>query len=357
MAEEKSEEPTRHKLRKAREEGQTARSTDLTGSVTMLFALITLLMCAPAIKDAAKAAVTTSLQFVGGHDHSMENLEAQIPILFRDLIYAVLPMLIVSMITPLIANIVQTSGVAISTKTVTPNLERVNPLSGLKRIFSMRSMIDLLKMLVKAAIVGIMVYETFLWVAPLVANSMFQPLPQLSKLLWDAMFRFVAAMAVAALVIGLLDFKIQHHMLMRKLRMTIQEVRREHKEHEGDPKMKQERKRLARELLEAAPRARVTLANLMVVNPTHYAVAIRYAPDEHPLPRVVAKGVDENAAELRRYAHEASVPIIGNPPVARRLYLTEVDAPIPVEMFETVAALLRWVDAIGPQRENRSLPC
>ncbi len=92
------------------------------------------------------------------------------------------------------------------------------------------------------------------------------------------------------------------------------------------------------------------LANALIVNPTHYAVAIRYAPSEHPLPLVIARGMDESAAQLRGFARDANVPIVGNPSIARALYKVGIDEPIPEKLFETVAAILRWVDAIGPRR-------
>jgi type III secretion protein U len=141
-------------------------------------------------------------------------------------------------------------------------------------------------------------------------------------------------------------------MFLKKMKMSKDEVKREHKNQEGDPRIKGERRRLAREMATAPPPSKVGMANMMVVNPTHYAVAVRYAPDEHPLPRVIAKGMDEQAAQLRYAARDAGVPIIGNPPVARALYKVGVDQPIPEELFETVAAILRWVDAIGARRED-----
>jgi type III secretion protein U len=359
MSEEKTEEPTRHKLRKAREEGQTARSTDLTQAATMGMVLIAMVASVSMLRDEIESVITTAFLFItSGHDRTVDNMLALGERMVIDALMAIAPVLLVSMIAPIVASLPQTGGVLVTFKPVMPDLEKVSPMSGFKRIFSVRSLIDLLKMFVKAAITFIMAWETFTWVAPLVAGAMYQPLPQLSTMLWDAMMHFIEILAAVAFLIGVLDFQIQHMMLMKKLRMSLEEVKREHKEQDGDPKIKGERKRLARELLEAAPRARVGLANAMIVNPTHYAVAIRYDPKEHPLPRVVAKGIDEHAAELRRLAHEQSIPIIGNPPVARRLFKTDVDGAIPPEMFETVAALLRWVDAIGPQKDDtRSLPC
>ncbi|MCA3809591.1 MAG: EscU/YscU/HrcU family type III secretion system export apparatus switch protein, partial [Burkholderia sp.] len=111
-----------------------------------------------------------------------------------------------------------------------------------------------------------------------------------------------------------------------------------------------ERRRIARELSNGPARPKVGAASVMVVNPTHYAVAVRYAPDENPLPVIIAKGFDAQAARLRREAQLADVPIVGNPPVARALYKVELGAPIPEELFETVAVILRWVESLGTAR-------
>jgi type III secretion protein U len=115
--------------------------------------------------------------------------------------------------------------------------------------------------------------------------------------------------------------------------------------------MKRERRKRGRELINKGPeKAAVAGANVVVTNPTHYAVAIRYRPGEDALPLIVAKGADAEAALVRRYATEAGVPIVANPPVARALYRVEHDAPIPEAMFEVVAAILRWVDSVGAAR-------
>jgi len=357
MSDEKTEEPTRHRRKEARKEGQTAKSTDLTQAVTLCCVLTAVALSIGLTRDAMKALMATGLQFVGGHDHSMENLGAQMWAFAKAAFVAVVPALGASMLASVAATLPQTGGLLVSMKPVVPDLQRVSPAAGLKRLFSLQSIIDLLKMVVKALVVSVVAWQTFGWIAPLVVGSMYQPLPQLSQLLWESVLRFVAEVGGVSLLIGVVDYMLQRYMLTRKLRMSKDEIKRERKQQDGDPVIKQERKRLGREMATAAPRERVSAANLMVVNPTHYAVAIRYAPLEHPLPRVVAKGLDEHALELRRLAAEAAVPIVGNPPVARRLFKVDVDAPIPPELFETVAALLRWVDAIGARADNRSLPC
>jgi len=148
---------------------------------------------------------------------------------------------------------------------------------------------------------------------------------------------------------------LQRWTFLRSQRMSKDEVKQEHRNADGDPHIKQERRKLAREMARGGNRAGpavIARANAVVVNPTHYAVAIRYVPEEYPLPVVLAKGLDAEALQLRQAAMHYDVPIVANPPVARALHKIEVNAPIPEEMFEVVAAILRWVDSIGAHRAS-----
>lgn len=353
MSEEKTEEPTEKRLRDAREDGEVSKSTDLTDAVTMAAALATLTLAAGAFAGAMRAIVTTALEFVAG-DHSLPHLLARTASLGTRALIVIVPCVAAAAAASIAALIPQV-GFQISMKPVVPDLANASPISGIKQIFSSRTLIELAKMLVKAAVIGFTMWLAVKWMLPLVIGSLYQPLPQLSKMFWDMLVRLSCIATVAFAVIGGIDLKLQQVLFMRKLRMSKDEVKREYKEQEGDPLIKSERKKLARQFAtEDPPRLRVGFANALIVNPTHYAVAIRYAPDEHPLPLVIAKGMDETAAQLRHFAKDANVPIIGNPPVARALYKVGVDDPIPEELFETVAAILRWVESIGAKERLRT---
>lgn len=197
--------------------------------------------------------------------------------------------------------------------------------------------------------------ETIEGLLPLVIGSLFQSVPQLSRLASGLMLKILGTAAALFVMFGGVDFKLQKFLYIRGKKMSKDEIKREFKQDEGDPVIKGERKRLARELATSAPPRKVSAASIMVVNPTHYAVAVRYAPDEFPLPVVIAKGMDDAAAQLRREAQIYNVPIVGNPPVARALYKVEIDEPIPDELFEAVAAILRWVDSIGLAKQSQSM--
>lgn len=353
MSEEKTEDPTEKRLRDARDEGQVAKSTDLTDAATTAAVVGTLMFAAGIFAGAMRTIVHTALGFVSG-DRSLFHLYAKAFSLGTEALVVVVPCAAAAAAAGIAALIPQV-GFQISMKPVTPELSNVSPASGIKHIFSSRTLIELAKMVVKAIVIGLTMWLAIKWMLPLVVGSLYQPLPELSKMFWDMLVKLFYIAVAAFAVIGAADLKIQQVLFMRKQRMSKDEIKREYKEQEGDPLIKGERRRLARQLTFEEPiRQRVGFANAMLVNPTHYAVAIRYAPDEHPLPLVTAKGVDETAAQLRQFAQEANVPIIGNPSVARALYKVDIDQPIPEELFETVAAILRWVESIGAKERLRA---
>ena len=351
MSEQKTEKPTEKRLRDARKDGETSKSADLADAASMAAVTGVLAFAATSFGGAARAIVHTALGFVTER-HDLTLLLARTFDLGREALFVVVPCVGAAALSAVAALMPQV-GFKVATKPVVPDLKHVNPVDGVKRIFSWRTLIDLAKMVVKAAIIGAVMWFTIRWMLPLIVGSLYQPLPELSKLFWSLVVKlFFVAIAVFFMV-SVIDVKLQRMLFLHKLKMSKDEIKRERKQMDGDPKIKAERKKLARELVNsAAPAQRVGFANALIVNPTHYAVAIRYAPEEHPLPLVVARGMDESAAQLRRYAQEANVPIIGNPPVARALYKVGLDEPIPEELFETVAAILRWVEAIGARRSG-----
>ncbi|WP_206956915.1 type III secretion system export apparatus subunit SctU [Trinickia acidisoli] len=352
QSDEKTEKPTTKKLKDARKEGQVAHSEDFTAAVSMAAVVILLAAGASYLHGVFQEIVVVAMQFVNG-DHSTTNIHAQLMRIGRALLDAVVPCICAAALASLLTQIFQV-GFKVAMKPVVPNMMSVHPMNGLKRIFALRTVVEMVKMVVKVTLVAIVAYVTLKALFPLIVGSLYQPLSGLVQMTGDVVLKLTAVIAAIFVLIGAADIKLQSALFIKKMMMSKQEVKREHKQREGDPKIKQERRRLAREYVSGPAPSRVQLANVMLVNPTHYAVAIRYAPDEHPLPRVIAKGMDEQAAMLRVLARDASVPIIGNPPVARALYRVGLDEPIPEELFETVAAILRWIEAIGAKRDAPS---
>ncbi|WP_047787818.1 EscU/YscU/HrcU family type III secretion system export apparatus switch protein, partial [Variovorax paradoxus] len=173
----------------------------------------------------------------------------------------------------------------IAFKPVMPNLNALNPGEGLKKIFSMKTVIETIKMVVKASLIFAVMWVVVRGLIPLVSGAIYQPLAEISAMYWGILLKLMMIAAVIFVLVGAADVKLQKMLFMKQMKMSKDEIKREHKNDEGDPMIKGERRRIAREMANAPP-PRMARANVVVVNPTHYAVALRYAPDEHPLPVV-----------------------------------------------------------------------
>lgn len=349
MSDEKTEEPTDKKLRDARKDGQASKSSDLADAISMTAAIGFVIAASARLRDSMRQLVVSALDFVST-DHSLPDMFDRLYRFGGIALLAVVPLALAAALAGVMGSAMQV-GLQIALKPVMPNLNALNPGEGLKKIFSMKTVIETVKMLVKASLIFAVMWVVVRGLIPLVSGAIYQPLAELSAMYWGILLKLMMIAAVIFVLVGAADVKLQKMLFMKQMKMSKDEVKREHKNDEGDPMIKGERRRIAREMANAPP-PRMARANVVVVNPTHYAVALRYAPDEHPLPVVIAKGMDEAAAAIRRAAAEAEVPIVGNPPVARALYKVGLDEPIPDALFETIAAILRWVDSIGAARRD-----
>jgi len=341
MSGEKTEEPTQKKLDDARKKGQSSKSQDVNAAVGLVGLLVCLIVMGEGVMDALSKLLSLALSR-GLQARSDDEMLALVVELVKTGVAAVLPFIAVSVVLGLVASFGQV-GFLMSFEPLQPNFDKLNPASGLKKLFSVRSLIDFLKMVLKAVALAAVLWVMIRGMLPLLAGAPHAGLHGVGLLAWKTMLKLLAAGCVVFIVIGPLDFGLQKWLFKRDQKMSKDEVKREHKESEGDPHLKGHRKQLAREMATTPPEKRVPGATVVVTNPTHYAVALYYAAGETPLPIVVAKGVDAEAARIRAIAEKSQVPIVGNPPLARALYKLRLDDPVPEELFDAVATVLRWV--------------
>jgi len=356
MSDEKTEQPTRRKLKEARKKGTVSKSGDLVSAVLVLVAIALLSFASRPLLDALREDIALAMDFCAGK----RSMQAFWSALSHALVNGAIVCLVVSVVAALAAAVALGGqvGLQISFHPVMPKMDRLSPSSGLKQIFSKRALIDLVKMTLKAAVIAVALWQVIVSLLPLITTAMYEPLPLLSQTLWRALLKLLFTAALLFAVIGVLDWKIQHWLMLRSQRMSKDEVKRELKEREGEPKLKQERRKRAKEMVnggggESLPGA-VGRASVVVVNPTHYAVALRYVRGETPLPVVLARGTDAAALEIRTLAARLRIPVVANPPVARALHRVAENRPIPSELFEVVAAILRWVEAVGQHAPSRA---
>jgi type III secretion protein U len=345
MSDDKTEEPTEKKLSDAKKKGQSPKSPDVNAAAGLLAAVVCLGAAGSAGLDHLRKVVQIVQQrgITVGSDVEMKALALEMA---KEGLLAVLPFFAASVLTGFVASFAQV-GLQITFEPLTPKFDKLNPGEGLKKLISMRSVIDFVKMLAKAALLGGTAWVVCRDLVPLLVGAALLSPEGVAQAGWEAVLKLLKTAVVVFLVLGPADFAIQKWQFIKDQKMSKDEVKREHKESEGDPHIKGQRKQIAEEMANEAPaRKAVPGSSVVVANPTHFAVALRYVPGETPLPVVTAKGVDDHALEIRRVAEDCGVPVVVNPPLARALHKLPVGAAIPEQLLDAVAAVLRWVRGV-----------
>ena len=351
---------SQRKIDKARADGQVARSRDL-GHLGAIGAGVALLaVMAEPFGRQAEQLLRAGLRFDASHLAAPSAMVLRLGELGWQMLLLLMPLFTVVWLVALAAGVLS-GGWNFTLKPLQPNFSKLNPLSGLGRIFSSHHLTDTLKASLLALLMGVVgsVYLGQHWMrhAELVAMPLPAALAAGAELVLGGLLLIAGLLAVFALV----DVPLQRHMLQQRLRMSVEEMKKEMKDVEGNAEVKGRLKQRMRELAGRRMLAAVPLADLVVMNPSHYAVALKYDEASMAAPRVVAKGADLMALKIRDLAQSAKVPVLQAPPLARALYAhTEVDQEVPARLFSAVAQVLAWVyqlrDAMAAGRANWTEP-
>ncbi|ALV91967.1 MULTISPECIES: flagellar biosynthesis protein FlhB [Pantoea] len=341
--EDKTESPTAHRLEKAREEGQIPRSRELTSVLMLLAGLLILWLGGTHMAEQLASMLATGFRF----DHAMvtddKMIIAHISNLIGQAVMALLP-LMAGLVIVAIAAPMLLGGINISGKSIKLDFNKLNPLSGLKRMVSSQTWAELLKAILKAVLVGL-VAGWYIW------SHWQEMLRLISESPVNALHHGLSMMAIscALIMLGLVpmvgfDVFWQLYSHFKKLKMSRQEIRDEHKQNEGDPHVKGRIRQAMRAAARRRMMADVPKADVIVTNPTHYSVALQYQEGKMSAPKVIAKGAGDIALKIRELAKEHRVPILEAPPLARALYRhTEIGQFIPGALYAAVAEVLAWV--------------
>lgn len=346
---EKTEEPTSKKLEDARNEGQVAKSKEVTSAFEMLAAFLMIRFLVEYIGTV----------FVG----NIYNLYSQIPEYaklydghvqtetFRMIFVASLtrilqiiaPFLIVGFLVAFITNLLQVKW-KITGKPLQPKFNKLNPVSGFKRIFSKNSLMELVKSVLKLTLIGYVVYDYLKKNMPPIYQlydiSLNQGIAQIGMLVINLGIRI----ALFYMLIAALDFAYQKIKFKNDMKMTKQEVKDEYKNQEGDPQIKGKQRQRMMEASRRRMMQQLPEADVVITNPTHFAVAIKYEPEVYDAPYVVAKGADYLAQKIKDVAKENHIEIVENKPLARMLYANvDVGSVVPPELYQAVAEVLAFV--------------
>ncbi len=338
-----TEEPTSHKLEQAAEGGDVVSSQEVTTLVLLIGGTLAVAIFAT---SAAHEFLRQFRTFLAAPDQISVDpgaLQLLMGHLLIELAGLVGPFLGLMMLCGVGANLLQHSP-RITFDRIKPNLSKLSPLSGLKRMFGFEGVMNLLKGLIKIGVIGLAIW-TQLWPERGVLEGMLTQTPvaiaaEMNHLWFKVMFATLAAMTVIAGA----DYMFQRFQFIKRNKMTKQEVKEEFRQMEGDPIVKGRIRQIRMERAKKRMIAEVPKATVVITNPTHYAIALKYESGKTQAPICVAKGVDALALRIRDKAKEHNVPVVENPPLARALYATvEVDEAIPVEHYKAVAQVIGYV--------------
>jgi len=345
---EKTEEPTPKKLEKARAEGNVAKSMEVSGASVLLSGSIYLLFFSNYLIEQIKTIMLYAFSYVYSNDIPFFSVIKKVIGLSLE---ALVPILSIIIVIAIISNLAQFGFI---TAPLSIKFEKIDPIAGAKNLFSFKKVLEYLKLSAKLFIIFVVMCILFVvnydFILSIMNSSLKIALDDIFLLL--VYFLFTALLIIA--IFALLDFYFIRYYYMQKQKMSKQEIKDEYKQSEGDPLVKQRVRKIQAQLAQSSILANTKNADVVVTNPTHYAIALRYNKgDEAPM--VVAKGVNLIALKMREIASEYDIPIIPNPPLARALYeQVEQDVTIPQDFFALVGAIFREVDEINAKKGKKS---
>jgi flagellar biosynthetic protein FlhB len=349
---EKTEEPTPHKLQEARKKGQISKSKDLTAACLVMISFFTL--------KGAGTFIWGNMVNFSYEVYEYIPLEITVSVagyLLMNTMWLILkclfPLFLANMLVALIVESVQV-GFLLSFEPLMPKLEKLNPIEGMKKFFSLKQYVELLKSIVKMiAVIGLLylaIKEEFFMVV--IAQQL--TLWQVMAFTGDIVMKVVVRVGILYLFIALLDYFYQRYEYIKGMKMSKKEIKDEYKRLEGDPLIKQRQRDAQRQMSQSRQMGAVPSADVVVTNPIYLALAIQYTANKMKAPTIVAKGKRLVAAEIRKIAEENKIPIVENKPLAREIYdLVEIGSTVPPKFYKAVAEILAFVYNLKKKRKNR----
>lgn len=348
---EKTEEATPKKIEDARKEGNVPKSQDTSSFVTLVVACVIVFFIFSFLQE------RVSFLYAYYHDFMGEEIDKVLImrialVSLRELGLMILPIAISVAIAGIIAALLQ-YGFLFSTKTITPDIKKIDPIKGLKNILSLKKMIEGVKIVLKVSAVFLVAFYFLTNFTKELPETLF--IGVWDQLIWlrDKAVVLAAVMLALFLVLSLIDLIFVRYNYFKELRMSKQEIKDEHKQMEGDPQVKARIRKVQMQMSQKRMMQNIPDADVVITNPTHYAVAIRYDQGKDRAPVVVAKGTDHLALKIKEIALNFGVQIVENPPLARELYKQcDIDQAIPEKLYKAVAEVLAFVYQ-NSKRRNR----
>jgi flagellar biosynthesis protein FlhB len=349
----RTEKPTAKRLREARKKGQVAKSTDLSGAGVLIAGLIAVSLMAPAVVNNT-GNVMTSIFGLISTPHAVSSaagLNGIFHLVLSTVLKTMLPIAAICVAAAVLVNVAMIGGLRPNMGAVTPDFKKINPAAGFKNVFGPRIAFEAGKALLKVGVVGAIVALALLPDLTHLGASVGTSPYALGRLMSAGVTGIAERAAAAYLLIGVIDYVYQRRKHNKSLKMTKQEVKDETKQQNLPPEVRAALRRRQIQQARARMMAAVPKADVVVTNPTHYAVALMYNGD-HPAPIVVAKGQDHVAFQIRKIAEEHDIPIVPDPPLARELHrVVELGQMIPAELYAAVAQVLAFVYRLAARKK------
>ena len=352
-SQEKTEEPTAKRLEKAREDGQIPRSKELTTTAILLAGALGLLIFGKSIGNDILEVMRFTFSIERAAIFDTQLMFFFLGESFRNALLGLLPLFGMLLLAAIVGPIAL-GGWLFSTKSLSPKLDRMNPISGIKRMFSLKSLVELFKSIAKVLLVGVAAYVLLLIMQDAILGLSREGLQRGVAHSLNLTIQATIILAAVTIAIAAIDIPFQIHEHVKKIKMSRQDVKDEMKDTEGKPEVKSRIRQLQMEMSQRRMMDAVPDADVVITNPTHFSVALKYDPNNMETPILVAKGVDHLALKIREIANLHSIEFVEAPPLARAIYYTtEVESEIPEGLFIAVAQVLAYIFQLREFRKGK----
>jgi len=337
---EKTEEPTSKKIEDSKKEGNVPKSAEVSGAAVLFFSSLYLLFFADSLFLEIQRSMYYIYSFIG-EEVDGRTFYTIVTTVISSIMFSMIPLFFIVLFCALIFNVMQFGFIITPVKL---ELQKIDPISGFKNVFSMKKAIEALKLTAKLTIIFIVMVIIFAIVWDAVLAMMDKDVRASLEAMIELTLYFLLTILLIIIIFAIIDFFFTRYYYFKQLRMSKQEIKDEHKQLEGDPLVKSRIRQIQMKMSQQRMMADVPDADVVITNPTHYAVALKYDKDKSDAPIVVAKGIDFLALKIKEIALESKVPLIEDPALARALYdQVDVERQIPQSMYKAIAEIFTYI--------------
>ncbi|MGR3973397.1 MAG: type III secretion system export apparatus subunit SctU [Candidatus Rhabdochlamydia sp.] len=352
---EKSEKATPKKLRDARKKGQVARSQDFPSAFTFITSITTTLCLTKYLFDQLGGFASAVFHSIGSNVDFSSKISGMLAESLFVILQSSLPITILTACVGVLVSFLVV-GPVFSSHVLKFDVKRLNPVTNLKNMFKLKTLIELLKSILKITIAFLMIYSVVYKGLPELTATVTMPLLGAAQVFYNFLFRVLIRIGIFFIIIAIFDLAFQRYNFAKEMKMEKFEVKQEYKDTEGDPHIKGKRRQVAQEIAYQDGPSSAKRARAIVTNPIHIAVAIDYLEEKEPAPRIITMGQGIIADQIIRFAQEAHIPIMRNVPLAQRLFKEgKIGSFIPENTYEEVADILRWIKRLEEKEETGDL--